>query len=118
MTQKALFYQCYGVEEYYLYDPDNNELMGWHWQLANGAVPPINAEISDIQSWVSPRLGIRFQLTDDTLTIYAPTGEPFLTPVELARQRDQAQQQRDEAQQKAERLAAKLRELGIDPDTV
>ncbi|MGD1854056.1 MAG: Uma2 family endonuclease [Leptolyngbyaceae cyanobacterium] len=120
MTRKALFYQRYGVEEYYLYDPDNNELMGWHWQLAgfNRGVIEINAEISDIENWVSPRLGIRFQLTDETLMIYAPNGEPFLTSVELNRQRNEANKQRDKAQQRAALLADKLRELGIDPETL
>lgn len=134
MTRKALFYQRYGVEEYYLYDPDQNELMGWHWQLAGPKrdVIEINAEIDDIQDWISPRLGIRFQLTEETLIIYGPTGDPFLTPVELAQardeaqqqrdeaqqQRDEAQQQRDEAQQRAALLSDKLRELGIDPDSL
>ena len=111
MTRKALFYQRYGVEEYYLYDPDNNELMGWHWRQAN-------AEISDMQGWVSPRLGIRFELTEQGLIIYTPANQPFLTPVELAQQRDKAQQQAQAAQQRAERLAAKLRELGVDPETI
>ena len=26
MSKKLLFYDCYGVEEYYIYDPDKNEL--------------------------------------------------------------------------------------------
>ena len=97
MTRKALFYQRYGVEEYYLYDPDGNDLMGWHWP--DRKVLEINAEIADMQGWISPRLGIRFELTDETLVIYTPGGTPLLTPVELAYARDEAQQQRDEAQQ-------------------
>ncbi len=28
MTKKLLFYQRYGVEEYYIYEPDKNELTG------------------------------------------------------------------------------------------
>ncbi|MEM9486606.1 MAG: Uma2 family endonuclease [Cyanobacteria bacterium P01_F01_bin.116] len=121
MTKKAMFYQRYGVEEYYLYDPDTNDLTGWHWKFAEpgqGKILEINAEISDLDTWVSPRLGIRFELTKDTLIIFGPNGEPFLTPVELVQQRDEAQQQRDEAQQRADILAAKLRELGIDPETL
>lgn len=126
MTRKGLFYQRHGVEEYYLYDPDNNELMGWCWRTSgSSAVLEINAEISDMQGWISPRLGIRFQLTDETLIIYTPAGDPFLTPVELAQardeaqqQRDEAQQQRDEARQRAAIFADKLRELGIDPESL
>jgi Uma2 family endonuclease len=105
MTRKAMFYQRYGVEEYYLYDPDHEELSGWQWQ--SGQV----TEISNMQGWVSPRLGVRFEPAEDGLKIYTPQGTPFLTPVELA-------QQRDEAQQQAARLAAKLRELGIDPEAI
>ncbi|NJN32034.1 MAG: Uma2 family endonuclease [Synechococcales cyanobacterium RM1_1_8] len=122
MTRKALFYQNYGVEEYYLYDPDSYELSGWQWRGPN---MPQNdaAEIADMQGWVSPRLGIRFEVGDDGLVVYNPQGTPFLTPVQLAQQRDEAQQQRDEAQQqrdeaqaRAALLAKKLRELGVDPD--
>lgn len=125
MTRKALFYQRYGVEEYYLYDPDNNELMGWHWRRAKGELLELNAEISNMEGWNSPRLGIRFEFTEQGLIIYTPTNVPFLTPVELAQQRDAAQQeaklaqqQAQAAQQRASLLAAKLRELGIDPETI
>lgn len=29
MEKKLLFYDRYGVEEYYIYDPDTNQLAGW-----------------------------------------------------------------------------------------
>ena len=71
----------------------------------------------------SQRLGIRFALTPETLEIFGPNGRPFLTSIELARRADQAtaraQEQATLAQQeheRAERLAARLRALGIDPD--
>ncbi len=47
----------------------------------------------------------------DTLVVYYPDDRPFSSFVELDRQRQQAEQ-------KAERLAAELRELGIDPDSL
>lgn len=112
MTRKLLFYQQYGVEEYYQYDPSRNELAGS--QRVQGAL----AEISELQNWVSPQLSIRFELTATTLNIYGPDGDRFLTPVELAQQRDEAKQQAETERQRAERLAARLRELGIDPDLV
>jgi Uma2 family endonuclease len=37
---------------------------------------------------------------------------------EAERERDEAEQERDEARQRAEQLAAKLRELGIEPDEI
>jgi Uma2 family endonuclease len=112
MTRKLLFYLQYGVEEYYQYDPNRNELVGSHRTEATFV------EIPDIQGWVSPRLGIRFELTETNLNIYTPNGDPFLTPVELAHERDQARQQAEEERQRAERFAARLRELGVDPDSI
>ncbi|MEM9903839.1 MAG: Uma2 family endonuclease [Cyanobacteria bacterium P01_D01_bin.44] len=119
MTRKLLFYQQFGVEEYYLYDPENNGLLG------SQQVEQKLVEIAEMQGWVSPRLGIRFVLAGDSLVIYNPDGRPFLTPVELAQQRDQAEQRAnqaeqraDQAEQRAERLAIRLREMGIDPDAV
>ncbi|MEM6840369.1 MAG: Uma2 family endonuclease, partial [Cyanobacteria bacterium P01_C01_bin.120] len=87
MTRKLLFYQQYGVEEYYQYDPERNELVG------SQRLDQILTAIPDLQGWVSPRLGVRFELTPDTLNLYGPNGDRFLTSVELAQQRNQAQQQ-------------------------
>jgi Uma2 family endonuclease len=104
MTRKLKFYDRYGVEEYYIYDPDDNELEGL--QRCEG-----NLElIEEINHWVSPRLGIQFVLTEETLEIYRPDGEKFLSSLELY-------QQRQKASQRAERLADKLRALGVDPDS-
>ncbi len=109
MVKKLRFYERYGVEEYYMYDPDNVDLTGW---LRSGD------ELHDIESivgWVSPRLGIRFELSSE-LEIYRPDGQKFLTYVELERQREQERQQKELAQAKAERLAERLRSMGVNPD--
>lgn len=119
MNKKFSFYNRYGIEEYYLYDPENNDLSGW--QRIEG-----NLEVIDpIEGWVSPRLGIRFELGENELEIYRPDGEPFLSYEELEEQRNLERQranlefQRAEQEaQRAERLAAKLRELNIDPDRI
>jgi hypothetical protein len=75
-----------------------------------------------MSGWISPRLGIRFELAED-LTIYRPDGRPFETYLEIAQQRHRSDQiaeierQRAEIErQRADRLAAKLRELGLNPD--
>jgi len=54
---------------------------------------------------------VRFVLTPETLLLFYPNGQPFLTSVELARRAD-AEHAR------AERLAERLRALGLDPDEV
>jgi Uma2 family endonuclease len=117
MLAKFQFYQRYGVEEYYLWDPEHAVLDGWTRQ------GEVLRDIPSMNGWVSPRLGIRFQLAEGGLHIYGPDGRKFATYVELVEQRErerrekeEAQQQRDQAQQRAERLAAQLRALGANPE--
>jgi virulence-associated protein VagC len=119
MAKKLLFYQRYGVEEYYIYDPDTVELTGW---LRSGNWLE---EIEQINGWVSPRLGIRFELKEDTLEIYRHDNQRFLTPVELDRLRQQERQRAEEAlaqleqeRQRYQALIERLRERGIDPEQV
>jgi len=140
MNKKFSFYNRYGVEEYYLYDPDQNELTGW--QRIEGMLEVIEP----MEGWISPRLGVRFELGSEGLEIYRPDGQKFLSYSELDEQRElerrraeqqfqraeqqfqraegqfqraeEASQRAEQEAQKAERLAAKLRELNIDPDSI
>uniref|UniRef100_A0ACD5GYG8 Uma2 family endonuclease n=1 Tax=Desertifilum tharense IPPAS B-1220 TaxID=1781255 RepID=A0ACD5GYG8_9CYAN len=119
LDKKLTFYNRYPVEEYYLYDPEDRELRGW---LRTEGLLEV---IDPIQGWVSPRLGVRFELGEDGLELYRPDGQRFLSYLELDEQRQSfAQRAEQEAQraeqeaQRAERLAAKLRELNIDPDSL
>lgn len=117
MARKFQFYAQYGVEEYYLYKPDLLDLTGWRRGESTLEV------IEEIEGWVSPRLGVRFQLAEERLQIYRPDGQPFLTYLELAQQREQAEARAEEAEARVQEsearvqlLAAKLREMGIDPN--
>jgi hypothetical protein len=154
MHRKFLFYQQYGVEEYYIYDPDDGSLKGW--RRAGNRLK----KIPKMAGLVSPRLGIRFEpgKGPDSLRIFGPDGKRFLTHAELvqksqtderlaqverqradeehlraetAAQRADAESLRAEEQARlvvaerqradgllirADRLAARLRELGIEPD--
>lgn len=124
MAKKLGFYDRFGVEEYYEYDPDTDRLKGW--QRVNQALQAI----SPIENWVSPRLGIRFNQSDAELQIYRPDGQPFFSYAETSRQviqaqaaldeererANQEQQRANQEQQRADRLAAQLRSLGIDPE--
>jgi len=74
--------------------------------------------LDTMNSWVSPRLGIRFELTDDGLALYRPDGERFLTYVELGDLLESARAERQQDQQRIQTLETKLRELGIDPESV
>jgi Uma2 family endonuclease len=105
MIQKLLFYNHYGVEEYYIYDPDTNELTGL--ERREETLTPIE----EMAGWLSPRLGVRFELGSSTLNLYDGQGQLFLSPVEL---RQRAEQEKA----RADRLAAKLKALGVDPEEV
>jgi len=117
MIGKYKFYERYGVEEYYLYDPDKSELTGW---LRSGDEL---AEIEQMVGWVSPRLGIRFELSDGELEIYRPDGQRFLTYEQQAEAREQEQQRTQQAEARAEQAEAQLQALrtllqerGINPE--
>jgi Uma2 family endonuclease len=122
MTHKAAFFERYGVQEYYLYDLERREVSGL---IRYQEQDDVLEMIADMEGWISPRLGIRFDISSGALQLYKPTGEPFLRYSELEylleqeKQRANAQEQRANAQeQRANALAAKLRELGINPDAL
>jgi Uma2 family endonuclease len=110
LDKKLVFYERYGVEEYYLYDPDRNDLSGWLRQ-GERLIP-----IDPISHWISPRLAMRFDWSETELQLYLPSGVSFTT-LEQERQRAEQERQRAErAEQRATRLAEQLRALGVDPD--
>ncbi|MDY7003721.1 MAG: Uma2 family endonuclease [Cyanobacteriota bacterium] len=124
MYKKLLFYNSYGVEEYYIYDPDKNQLSGFSRLEGNLDM------IESMDDWVSPWLGIRFDMSGEELKLYRPNGEVFSSYGEISQQlqqKDEQLQQKDEQLQQKETalesekkrsqlLAEKLREMGIDPD--
>ncbi|MEA1048745.1 Uma2 family endonuclease [Lamprobacter modestohalophilus] len=163
MADKLDFYDRYGVEEYYVYDPDRHTLGIWTRQgadrsasvSASEAATASKSELasalgtasssasapnfkpvsgrqeqrpkltrqSHIHGWTSPLLGVRFAMTPETLLLFYPNGQPFLTSVELARRAaeaveraEQETQRADAEHSRAERLAERLRALGLDPD--
>jgi Uma2 family endonuclease len=84
MIEKQAFYEEHGVEEYYLYDPDNNKL---HAYLRSGE---ILARQRFPKAFVSPRLGIRFDLSGAAMIVYHPDGRRFLTYEEMEEERQQS----------------------------
>ncbi|MBD2178471.1 Uma2 family endonuclease [Pseudanabaena sp. FACHB-1998] len=101
MAKKLKFYERYGVEEYYLYDPSCIELTGWQ-RIGE------DLEVIDvIDGWVSPRLGIRFDLSGEQLELYFPDGKKFTSLKDVS-------EQLLKEKQRADRLAERLRALGIE----
>ena len=105
MSQKFEFYNRYGVEEYYVYDPDKVDLCGWS-RVENS----LNL-IETMDGWISPRLKIRFEITDHDLQIFTPKDEPFLNYVELGKLKQEAEKRAKKAEQRAEDAEAKIKEL-------
>ncbi len=123
MNRKLLFFNTYGVQEYYLYDIERNKLEGYvRFQEDDDMLE----EIPEMHDWKSPRMGIRFRCEADGLQLYKPNGSPFLgyddyTNIEerwanAESRADEERQRANEERQRANALAAKLRELGINPD--
>nr|WP_256891087.1 Uma2 family endonuclease [Cylindrospermopsis raciborskii] len=96
MTRKKLFYLKHGVEEYYVYDPDEISL--------EVSIREDNSfkEVEDFATWTSPRLNIRFDMTGDELVIYYPDGSRFISPVELSNYAEQERLLKEQANQRAE----------------
>jgi Uma2 family endonuclease len=134
MAKKAMFFERYGLEEYYLYDIETRDLTGF---VRNGnALAPIEPHL---RTWVSPHLGIRFAMEEiageTELAIYKADGTRFCTYWELIQMGvefgemqaklaqtetalSEIQVKYSAANGEVERLREKLRLLGLDPATV
>ena len=72
ISDKYRFYEEHGVEEYYAFTPDTNVLEIY---LRQGEV---FRRVRESRQWISPRLGIRFDLTRLPMEVYGSAGEQFL----------------------------------------
>ncbi|WP_414514970.1 Uma2 family endonuclease [Nostoc sp. PCC 9305] len=113
---KKGIYAFLGVREYFQYDPTgdylNPQLQGLN--LVDGNYFPVAANTlpDGTVSLPSEVLGLELRLEAGKLRFYNPaTGQILLTHEEEATARQAAEE-------KAQRLAAKLRELNIDPDSL
>ena len=102
MQQKFEFYQKYGAQEYYIIDPQGERTTLDVYIRENEELKSRPVEIGS--SCVSPLLKVRFDVTPTTVELYHPDGKPFRTLIEFA--------------ERADKLAARLRELGVNPDEV
>ena len=128
-TKWQVYEQILKIPYYIVFDRYQDQL--WVFKWVDGKYEAQN--INDFRYWLSDlKIGIgawqgEFQgITRLWLRWYDAQGDWIPTEVEQERnQRLQAdqraeieRQQREEADRKAERLAARLRELGVDPDQV
>jgi Uma2 family endonuclease len=95
MDDKQVFYEEHGVEEYYDYNPETNYLRAF---VRKGDV---FVRVRNFQEFVSPRLGLRFEMTEPEMTVYHAGGERLLTFEELAAERRRAEERATTAEQRA-----------------
>lgn len=125
MNKKLAFYEKYGVQEYYLYDPENGDFFVYlrkDNELAQ--------ERKNITHFKSPLLQIDFELEGIELKIFHPAGFPFLSYEEMSELREREYKARIEAgkallavEMEKEKLLAEnqkllelLKQAGINPD--
>jgi Uma2 family endonuclease len=102
--KKEIYQDTFRTPDYFWYDPFTQEFAGFH--LVDGKYQSLQANAQG-HLW-SEQLGLYLGVEQGLLRWFTPDGKLVPTPQETAAQ----------AQEKASRLAAKLRELNIDPDTI
>ncbi|MBD2059695.1 Uma2 family endonuclease [Oculatella sp. FACHB-28] len=122
--KKQIYQDTFRTPDYFWFDPDSLEFKGFH--LVDGTYHDLQPNEQG-QLW-SQQLNLYLGIHNHQLRFFTPEGQLIPTPEESAqaaeamateeRQRAEAERQRAEAErQRNGKLAAKLRELGIDPDT-
>jgi Uma2 family endonuclease len=123
--KKKLYQNTFRTPDYFWFDPYTLEFAGFH--LVDGKYEPLEANHQG-HLW-SQQLDLYLGIHQGLLRFFTQSGQLVPTPEEeaeserqqkeLAEQEAESERQQKElALSKAERLAAKLRELNIDPDTI
>ena len=115
-VKKEIYERIFKTRDYFVFDPFNPEsLQGWRLDVNFEYQPLVPNQqgwlwCEALGFWLGMWEGLIDRETASWLRFYDQEGNLVLLPEEAERQRADAQQQR------AERLAARLRELGEDPE--
>jgi Uma2 family endonuclease len=96
MEEKFEFYQRYGVQEYYVFDPDSGALQGYVRQGDQ------LVEVLFMQGWLSPRLQVRFEVVGKELDLIRPDGTRFTSFSEERRRAKEQSRRAEEQSRRAE----------------
>ncbi len=102
--KKKLYQDTFRTPDYFWFDPESLEFAGFH--LLDGKYEALQPNAQG-HLW-SQQLGLYLGIYQGLVRFFTADGQLVPTPEESAEQQAQ----------RAERLAAKLRELNIDPDTI
>ena len=116
--KKKLYQDTFRTPDYFWFDPYSLEFAGFH--LLDGKYQPLSPN-NQGHLW-SQQLELYLGIHQGLLRYFTPEGELVPTPEEQAdferQQKESERQQKEIALSRSERLAAKLRELNIDPDII
>jgi Uma2 family endonuclease len=100
--KKQLYQDTWRTPDYFWFDPESLEFEGFH--LVDGQYQPIEPNPAG-QLW-SQQLGLFLGVVERRLRFFTADGQLVLTPEEAVMA----------VQERNDRLVAKLRELGVEPD--
>lgn len=116
--KKEIYQNTFRTPEYFWFDTNNLEFAGF--VLVAGKYQPLEP---NAQGWLwSQQLELYLGIYQEKLRFFTNEGELVPTPEEVAQQEtqraEQEKQRAEQEKQRSDRLAAKLQELGIDPNTI
>lgn len=109
--KKTLYQDTFRTPDYFWFDPETLEFQGFH--LVDGRYEPLTPNEHD-HLW-SQQLQLFLGVYNRQLRFFTPEGALLPTPEEAAAA---ATERVDAERQRNEQLAARLRALGVDPDSV
>jgi Uma2 family endonuclease len=109
--KKQIYQDTFRTPDYFWFDPYSLEFAGFH--LVDGEYQPL--QVNEKGHLWSQQLGLYLGIHEGLVRFFTANGELVPTPEESA---IQAEQKAEQEARKAERLAAKLRELNIDPEQI
>jgi Uma2 family endonuclease len=128
--KKQLYDRVFKTQDYFVYNPfDATSLLGWHRHDTYQEIAPDDRGwlwCETLGLWLGTWSGTIDREQASWLRFYDPTGSLVLLPEEAAQQQAESEAQRAESEAqraelerlRAERFAARLRELGEDPDLI
>jgi Uma2 family endonuclease len=113
--KKELYEQTFKTRDYFCYDPETEEFLGW--TLGSDGIyqtlePDEHGRMwsGDLEAWVGLWQGKYLEIPDLWLRLFDEDGRLLPTTAEAAQLEAETERQR------ADRLAAQLRALGVNPD--
>jgi len=109
--KKQIYQSIFRTPDYFMFDPVTHAVTGFH--LVDGVYEPLPVT-PEGRLW-SQQLELYLGVVGERLRFFTPEGELVHTPEESAQL---AEHRADLERQQKDKMAAKLRELNIDPDSL